>query len=355
MAHSMGGAIYVIARQAMGFSSTLGFINPARVAAFLPMGLMLGAAVGAVSITGRGLVSGALGGLIAGAACGLLFDPLSMALGPISSGLTPVEPGVQAEVGAPGRAATAAGLGLLVGLFTALVERATRRAWVRLVLGRNEGREWPLDAAQTFIGRDERAHVPLFGDQNVAPLHAVIANVGGQYVLQDAGTPIGVGWNGQRVPQATLTHGDTIQVASHQLQFLMKGGRAASPFEGRVPAQPVAPAAPVPQPFVAPATIAPAASRTWSLVAMAGPMQGARFPVAGQIEAGREGHGLPMPGDAQASRRHASITPQGDHLALQDLGSTNGTFVNGARVQTAALKHGDTLQIGGSTFRVEAS
>lgn len=51
--------------------------------------------------------------------------------------------------------------------------------------------------------------------------------------------------------------------------------------------------------------------------------------------------------DAEISRRHAQITPQGDSYVLEDLGSTNGTFVNGLRLnQPTALKHGDSVEFG---------
>ena len=54
-----------------------------------------------------------------------------------------------------------------------------------------------------------------------------------------------------------------------------------------------------------------------------------------------------------ASRRHARITPEGGELVLEDLGSANGTFINGVRVSTPTrLRVGDRLQIGGAIFLV---
>ena len=67
--------------------------------------------------------------------------------------------------------------------------------------------------------------------------------------------------------------------------------------------------------------------------------------------------GLPLPG-ADASRRHAEILGTGKGFRLRDLGSTNGTFVNGERVEEVELRPGDRIQIGGSTItfcRVEAN
>jgi pSer/pThr/pTyr-binding forkhead associated (FHA) protein len=46
------------------------------------------------------------------------------------------------------------------------------------------------------------------------------------------------------------------------------------------------------------------------------------------------------------SRAHAAIGFDGSHFFVQDLGSTNGTRVNGSREQKAVLKNGDEVQLG---------
>jgi len=57
---------------------------------------------------------------------------------------------------------------------------------------------------------------------------------------------------------------------------------------------------------------------------------------------------------AQVSRRHCELYEEGDKLMLRDLGSSNGTFVNGKRVLgQQSLKAGDVLTIGGVTLRVD--
>ncbi|MCP4419006.1 MAG: FHA domain-containing protein [Chloroflexi bacterium] len=51
--------------------------------------------------------------------------------------------------------------------------------------------------------------------------------------------------------------------------------------------------------------------------------------------------------DAEISRRHSQIMPQGSGFLVEDMGSTNGTFVNGIRLtQPVALNHGDTIELG---------
>lgn len=50
--------------------------------------------------------------------------------------------------------------------------------------------------------------------------------------------------------------------------------------------------------------------------------------------------------DANTSRQHAALVREGAGWAIEDLGSTNGTFVNGERVESLRLKDGDVIVIG---------
>ena len=58
--------------------------------------------------------------------------------------------------------------------------------------------------------------------------------------------------------------------------------------------------------------------------------------------------------DDYASGRHARLTRHGGLLYVEDLGSTNGTFVNGRKtVGATPLRRGDTVRVGSTTFRYE--
>jgi predicted component of type VI protein secretion system len=52
----------------------------------------------------------------------------------------------------------------------------------------------------------------------------------------------------------------------------------------------------------------------------------------------------------EVSRKHCRIIRDGDSLKLEDLGSSNGTFLNAQRVQEALLTPGDTIQVGPVVF-----
>jgi adenylate cyclase len=57
--------------------------------------------------------------------------------------------------------------------------------------------------------------------------------------------------------------------------------------------------------------------------------------------------------DPEVSRRHCEVSRLDGALVVRDLGSTNGTFVNGSRVAEAVLKSGDRLAIGRTEFVVQ--
>jgi Domain of unknown function (DUF4388)/FHA domain len=58
--------------------------------------------------------------------------------------------------------------------------------------------------------------------------------------------------------------------------------------------------------------------------------------------------------DELISRHHARLAFEGDALVVEDLGSTNGTYLNGARVTRGRVVQGDRLLLGGSLIKVVA-
>jgi hypothetical protein len=73
------------------------------------------------------------------------------------------------------------------------------------------------------------------------------------------------------------------------------------------------------------------------------------------VAIGRGGQNeVPLDGDEFASAQHARFEAKRDGLWVEDIGSTNGTFVNGARVTTPRrLTKGDVVRVGQTDFRVD--
>jgi FHA domain len=84
------------------------------------------------------------------------------------------------------------------------------------------------------------------------------------------------------------------------------------------------------------------------------PNQGAERQLEGDATIGREGCDITI-GDPDVSRRHAAVRVEGDTATIEDLGSTNGTYVNGERIDAPrSLRDGDEVQIGAIVWRLRA-
>ncbi len=349
-----------------------------RTGALALIGMGMGAGIGYCTLVVRRGIQGAIGGLIGGGIAGFVFDLVGSMLQGITLPMQGAVNGAVGEVGAPSRAITAALMCGAIALMIGIVEALSKSAWLRLELGRNEGKEWVIDKPMMTLGRHERADIPLFGDANVAANHAVIQKQGGSYVVVDQGSPVGIGVNGQRVSQHTLQPNDIIQLGSVNLRFITKNvkapkrgpepGRAqAFPIGGQMPAQPMQtpmgqpmqPQMPMGQPVFDPTVAVPAqpnfaSTPTPTLLALDGPLTGQRFPLTQPLELGRESQQVPLAFDTSASRRHTRIDPQGAQVSVSDLGSTNGTFINGQRITNGIAKSGDIIKVGATSFRIES-
>jgi Ca-activated chloride channel family protein len=89
------------------------------------------------------------------------------------------------------------------------------------------------------------------------------------------------------------------------------------------------------------------------LVGLSGPVAGQMFPLRAENQIGRSKGNEIVVASSMLSRCHTRILFVGDHWMLQDLGTTNGTLVNGKPVQSCRLAAGDLLQLGDATFRFE--
>ncbi len=97
--------------------------------------------------------------------------------------------------------------------------------------------------------------------------------------------------------------------------------------------------------------------RTFVLTAVSGPDSGTSFEIdvsrGGRVLIGQSPACAVRLADPAVSRRHAAFDIVDGSLRLTDLGSTNGTFVNGVRAREVALAGGETVHVGSDVFRLE--
>lgn len=351
-----------------------------RILGWSAFGALMGLSEGIVARSPKRMRNGLVGGAIGGALGGALFDFLALTLGSVFGFTLRAE----GEEGAPSRAVALTLVGAGIGLFIGLLEFITRAAWVRVLYGRSEGKDYPIDRDGAYLGRDELADVPLRGDPQVAPRHAEIRQQGGGYVLIPL-APMAV--NGQPIGAPIELHdGDLLQIGDFQAQFQLREGQAAraprdvvrsplppplptppgvcpycgqrqDPHTGACACTPVATPAPAPtqppQGYPA-ASTGVAVMQATALVGLDGALAGQRIaiPPAG-LTIGRETDNALIIPDPSVSRHHARIALENGALVVYDLGSTNGVFVNEQRVQSQRLRPGDIVRFGGARFRVE--
>lgn len=77
------------------------------------------------------------------------------------------------------------------------------------------------------------------------------------------------------------------------------------------------------------------------------------FPIDGVLTIGRQTDNTIRLKEGKASRHHARVTKSGDSFLIEDLGSSNGTRVNGRKIKRCSLRHGDTIQIGNARIQFE--
>jgi Domain of unknown function (DUF4388)/Inner membrane component of T3SS, cytoplasmic domain len=89
---------------------------------------------------------------------------------------------------------------------------------------------------------------------------------------------------------------------------------------------------------------------------ISGKYQGGEFPLRmeREIVIGRSSDLDMVLVEDMVSRKHAKISTQGGQIVIQDLASTNGTFVNGEKVKKMRLKEGDRILIGTSIIKLVA-
>ncbi len=113
-------------------------------------------------------------------------------------------------------------MGLLIGVGVGLLEQFAKAAWLKVIRGEFEGKEYLVFAGTTSIGNNGKNTIVLFKDKLVGPHHCDIKLEGSKYVLTDCGTPMGTIVNGIRVTRHVLKQGDAIALGNSVLVFNTK-------------------------------------------------------------------------------------------------------------------------------------
>lgn len=200
------------------------------------IGGVVGSVPGIASGSLRLVKQGAFGGLVGGLLGGLVFKAITQVFGVIP------------HVDILARLAALTCIGALVGFFVGLVQNLMKQAWIRVMLGKNEGKEYLIARQVTSIGRSELADIGLFGDPEIAPTHAIIEaipenrrhrlrHIGGEDKRKSYYPTL---VNGQIVPsEQWLVDGDTIMIGNRKLLFQEKATRAVKTAPAAQPGTPL--------------------------------------------------------------------------------------------------------------------
>ncbi len=194
------------------YTSLLGDGSAAVTAAFVRglgwavMGFGIGAAVGFIKLEIRRLIFCSIGGFAGAFMGGFIFEFLGNA--------------VPSAIVARGIAIII--MGILIGIGVGLLEQFAKSAWLKVVRGEFEGKEYLLFSGVTSIGNNSKNTIVLFKDKLVSSHHCDIVMQGRKYILKDCGTQMGTVVNGMKVSQHILRQGDTIAIGNSVLVFYSK-------------------------------------------------------------------------------------------------------------------------------------
>ena len=217
---------------------------------------------------------------------------------------------------------------------------------LRLSFKSNNKPDVELKSGRVTFGRDAANDVVLEAD-GVSGFHAEVHIDGERVQLVDLGSTNGSFVNGKRVSGRTqIKAWDEIRLDEVVLEVVDPQGRRPTvvrPAIGEAPAgTPAGTAKTAQRPAATQAVAAAAADEPRA--SLAGSL--GTFPLPGNARIGRAGHNDVVINDPSVSGSHAEIRVAGSQWSIEDLGSTNGVFVNDKPVTTTALNTGDTIRLG---------
>ena len=224
---------------------------------------------------------------------------------------------------------------------------------LKLTSGPAAGREITLDR-ELVIGRSG-ADFDI-DDSELSRRHAVLRPVDGGVEIEDLGSTNGTFVDGRRIDAVTrITERSTIQMGTTEIEleldFPEPERSATAVRSATAEPPPTPPPSPVPDEDAPP----PGQEGRTLLRIVTGTAPGTMVPVGAEpftIGRGEAGMGM-LDGDPKLSRSHARISKVDGRVVVEDLGSTNGTFVNGTRIAApTVLRPGDALYLGTTSLQL---
>jgi pSer/pThr/pTyr-binding forkhead associated (FHA) protein len=219
------------------------------------------------------------------------------------------------------------------------------------------GQEFALSGRIIFnVGSDPSATVFL-DDPKVAPNHCRLYKEDSRFTLFDV-SGLGMTVNGKRVVKAVLQPGDRIQLGDSELDFssdevddVATGAPAGAPTGAARPPGHRGVSSGDFRIDVQSGQAAHLLARAW-LQCVEGNDKGKVFDLSeGNVWVIGRGHSADVTVmDIKASRAHCRVDRIGDTFYVNDLNSTNGTYVNGQQVERQVLARGDYVKIGYTIF-----
>ncbi len=193
---------------------------------------------------------------------------------------------------------------------------------------------WLVEPKVT-LGSASGNNLTISGDSSVVETHAEIVVEHESLTLVNLAEGHNLLLNGDTVNQPTpLKVGDELTVGNTVLEII----------DPKTESRPAIPKK-------APAAVAESASG-WSMKGNTAALSNRVFPLRGEMVVGRSNDCDITLGAAHLSRRHAQLSIRDSILYVKDLGSSNGTYVNGKKIAETRVKHGDEVRFDTLSFTV---
>ena len=203
-------------------------------------------------------------------------------------------------------------------------------AWLLVRKGGLAGKTFPVQD-RVLIGRDADCAISITDDNAVSGKHAMVrVTRDGAYLVQDIGSRNGTKVGSDTLRGLPLKEGSTVKLGTTELTFSeVSGGAEAAPESGGT-------------------MIISGSGTKGVLLVKSGPVAGTSIALPdGDLVIGRDpGAGGATLQNPAVSRRHTLVRRDGEAYVIYDLGSQNGTTVDGTPMPTKELKGGDAIVVG---------